>query len=409
MGLVATRNIIRGTNILSEEVMVTRHTLENSRSILQYNSHLAAALRAVQDKTFAGRFAQLPHCSAEQWGPFAAFFQRGCIPGLINDHKVRFLGIDSSFLNHGCAANAETHIVTNVVDGKMTCVLHVYACSNIDAGDEITAPYIRLYAEIRERRRHIHAQFGFNCECKHCVERSIPVEYGMMRAGQEMPKLGSRWRTEDEPANVLQVAYLMKNIHLESRIQDNRYPEIYERCAIICGYHFDVGRALEFLERARLVYIMNQGKNGPDTKRMVRYLINPTRLPFFGTTMRGLSSADEMSMFHHCCGIDDEILFMIGLKPGQYLRLCDVAQYHKLKHLEKQEERAERARAKEAAEERAQREAMKIEEVDDAKEDVDEKGTTPESLANRVSELKLQDDQVIRQEQENQANGQIGM
>ncbi|KLJ11166.1 hypothetical protein EMPG_13549 [Blastomyces silverae] len=324
LGLVAKKRFEEGECIICEEVIVSTMTLRSAEgSVRLYNNHLAQQVKSVKHPAFSRQFFQLPHLSKVEWGPMGAIFERGSIPV---PPKGRALGLDSAYLNHSCLPNAQHSLSEMASDGtgNRRDFLIVYACRNIEEGEEITIPYESLYMDRAGRQQFLLQEYGFECACKLCEKEDSAIEAGLELIFLKLPIIFIEHAIDNEPAGILQVAHTILDIHLTIGLTDNRFARILEHCAKICVWHSDVGRALVFLLKARSAFLNIQGPQGKDFLRVAELQRDPMKFAGAGHTKRGLSSKADTEVIRKYKERDTEIMFMLNAKDlGDYIKLSE--------------------------------------------------------------------------------------
>ncbi|PGH08965.1 hypothetical protein GX51_01022 [Blastomyces parvus] len=318
LGLVAKKRFEGGECIICEEVIVSSATLRSvGGSVQLYNKHLAQQVKSAKNPAFSRLFFQLPHFSKEEWGPMGAIFERGSIPV---PPKRRALGLDSAYLNHSCLPNAQHSDGT----GQERDFIIVYACRNIEEGEEITIPYESLYMDRAGRQQFLLQEYGFECACKLCEKEDSATEAGLELIFLKLPITFIEHAIDNEPAGILQVAHTILDIHLTIGLTDNRFARILEHCAKVCAWHSDVGRALVFLSKAQDAFFTVQGVQGKDFLRVVEFQRDPMKIAGAGRTKRGLSSKEDAEVIRKNKERDTEIMFMLNAKDlGDYIKLSE--------------------------------------------------------------------------------------
>ena len=189
-GLIATRDIVRGTRILCEEPLLRLRHFEMQLGAIDLGAFLSLLARRVEA------------LSPEKWHQFLALYNPGAgvpslkylevlhvngIPldvtvparshpsqainttdvisrddGLVN---VKDVGIFhyASRINHDCERN--TYHIWNDKIERYT----VHASRNIAKGDEITIEYLDPYIPRCERQALLRDHYGFECTCRLCT------------------------------------------------------------------------------------------------------------------------------------------------------------------------------------------------------------------------------------------------
>ncbi|KAK2744712.1 hypothetical protein FQN55_006631 [Onygenales sp. PD_40] len=328
LGLVAKQRYGEGQCIYSEEVMVTTKTLEDAKGAVDlYNKILHTSMKEVKDTEFKRKFFELPKGSKEKYGILGSVFDRGAISVPLQAGNARALGLRSAFLNHSCRPNAQHTLLTvNTPVGESYIIL-LHACRDIEVDEEITVAYEFIYANIANRQEYTLENFGFECACELCENRDPAVEAGIELLSLKVPIMLMEKAVATEPAGTLQMAHTIIDVHIKSGFTSDPLGQIWKHCAMICAWHSDIGRAMEFLGKAKSIFLKIEGTEGPNFKWMSKLQEDPMKLEKAGTTKRGYSSKKDVQVIWDNPDRRTEILFMLDAKElGDYIKLSDYSE-----------------------------------------------------------------------------------
>ncbi|TGO08846.1 hypothetical protein BTUL_0189g00170 [Botrytis tulipae] len=192
LGLIATIDIPRGTQILSESALILGPELlgEDLRPCI---SKQWSAL-TIQQQQDCFSFGHMHQCTSE-YERLCVIFNTNCLPlkgayiletgnpgGSQNRHKRGGLFPNACRINHACDRNAGAHWI------ESSQKIAVTALKDICKDEEITINYLGLNKTRRARRASLQRDFGFNCSCGLC---SLPENESKIidRQLSEIPKL----------------------------------------------------------------------------------------------------------------------------------------------------------------------------------------------------------------------------
>ncbi|GAD93085.1 conserved hypothetical protein [Paecilomyces variotii No. 5] len=336
MGLKATSDIPAGTMLINEEVIAVlgEERLKSVTNPREYNQFIAAKVKAMGGNEYARQFMSLPNKCKEHYDGFMNIFggvMETCnFPANLDGIPSAVVGLDSAYLNHACFPNVVVSFLTpQDIYGERAGQhpdeywIRAYTCVNVAKGEELAAAYNHLNFPAATRKARMQGFYAFDCHCEHC-EKADPAVDGFMDVyGKIERTLIQPHAIENEPAAVLEAAYDLGIGMIAVGIFDYRYATLWEQCAVLCAWHSDEGRALVFAGRSHATYELLEGADGRNSKRLWYWRNNIQELPGFGASKRGKSSEMEAKLLVYNPRRHAEILFMLGAKKKEYVRLSD--------------------------------------------------------------------------------------
>ncbi|WWD20098.1 hypothetical protein CI109_104572 [Kwoniella shandongensis] len=170
LGLRANRDIKRGELIIKEEPFFTLPIGDIDEDIT--SDHILPLLPLSQDcqglfHSFTGRTDR--HADNDH---YVNIIETNSIPLISKDSQALGLFRHICRVNHSCTPNSGWSWVED--EGN----LHLYAYTNIDCGEEITASYLPqkgITLSYAQRQRHLLNGHGFVCLCDACATSAIQI------------------------------------------------------------------------------------------------------------------------------------------------------------------------------------------------------------------------------------------
>ncbi|KAL6235002.1 hypothetical protein BDW75DRAFT_240597 [Aspergillus navahoensis] len=344
-GLVATKHIPAGTVLIADELMTMwsdEHkkckSYEDTNAMLQgkaakmgpgWNKEFLGLAEGQKKKGFAIRKRRL--------GVEGAIWDQHALPTAWEGNVGEVLGLNLAWVNHCCIPNCVLRFQNEYPKNKNGKICYekkpkmgmavVRACADIKPNVEITIAYMQAEGTAKERRVATNRRFGFPCACRFCATPHPSVDKAMCHY--------RRLRSQIEDPNIISnkpaIAYLHASVLLDHlaamRVQDSRVADIWIKCAMIAGHHTDLARAWCFLRKARELCLVIEGLNGTSYHQVEGWYRDPTSMPGFGGTRRGLSSRMKAFTDFNQGIMPKKMLFMLDAKPNEYIT---VPRYHPL-------------------------------------------------------------------------------
>ncbi|PGH36549.1 hypothetical protein GX50_00586 [[Emmonsia] crescens] len=163
-GLVAIKNIPKGTRILSEEPIITIPRNKMNSEVQLSISQQVATLSEHERQTFLSMHNIHPY--KDEAERYFGIVRTNSLPAEIEGDEGAIL-LEASRVNHACDNNAQKN--WNGVIKRHT----VHALKDIEIGEEITIYYLGIRKNRTARRQALQTGFGFECLCGLCC---VPLE-----------------------------------------------------------------------------------------------------------------------------------------------------------------------------------------------------------------------------------------
>ncbi|KAF3480424.1 uncharacterized protein GIQ15_05771 [Arthroderma uncinatum] len=329
VGLVATTNIERGDPILFERVIAV---LERDESISAtiYNIAILAQLENM-GPWFKNYFYKLQKRHGDGTpDSLGAKFDLACIPCpasvTAGGKMIRVAGSWCSRTNHSCTPNAHQMLSRGLDDkAKEAYYVAVRATKVIRKGEEVTVAYDYVNMQPAARRQYMLARFGFVCRCHVCDRPTETIEKCFSALHEDIAAIQTRYFSSIDPVKFFQCIERIYLLHVGLDFLDIRGAQILEQAARFSAYHSDKGRAVGFLTLASPLYLFAEGVQGPNAVRATSWKDDPSLIPGYGTTTKGLSKESDFRKIGPLDAVGLAIACMQGIQEGQYLSLSYMA------------------------------------------------------------------------------------
>ncbi|PON29320.1 set-domain histone methyltransferase-6 [Trichoderma gamsii] len=285
LGLIATKDIPKGTRILSELPLFKVSPGESNRQIL--TDHITKALKDL-DKEKQRAFLDLPNVYGLDDGPFLGITRSNAMP-LGPDAPQAGLFLDAARINHSCRPNAHKSWNANIVR------LTVHALCDIKQGQEITISYLEI-TKIYVVRQALLKRLLFDCKCELC---SAPRHRRQQSDGRihavEMVEMGlhmyfseslSYLPAHDYAGGLTYALGMFTELKAEGA-RDARFPGVYHTAFKISVKNGDKTRAKIFAERAYAARVVVEGDDSPLAVELAQFVEEPTRHPLYRPSADG--------------------------------------------------------------------------------------------------------------------------
>ncbi|KAG6026462.1 hypothetical protein E4U19_002587 [Claviceps sp. Clav32 group G5] len=293
-GLVATRNIPKGTRIISEQALFTILDYENLS--LDERKRLVCqqfdALSRDEKDTFMSLDNTCPFNDSEEqcFGIFiTSRLHLG--DGLRFSEESASAGIfpETCRINHDCESNA--YNVWNENIERHT----VHAIRDIRSGEEITMNYVSNVLKRKVRQTRLQESFGFTCSCRICSlpeaqsqqrDRMVETAIGLDKRAQAM-----RWESPLEALSCCRTSLMCHNS--DERREDADFVTAYGNTAQLFILHGDLARARFFAGKAAAVSRTIFGNDNETTVHFTTLALDPSRHSDYGVSMKWKTAVDE--------------------------------------------------------------------------------------------------------------------
>ncbi|KAG6236016.1 hypothetical protein E4U25_004187 [Claviceps purpurea] len=287
-GLVATRNIPKGTRIISEPALFTIPDYENLS--LEEKKRLVCqqfdALSRDEKDVFMSLLNTRPFGDSREQC-FGIFFTSRQHLGQESDSAGIFP--ETSRINHDCGSNA--YNVWNENIKRQT----THAIRDIRSGEEITINYVSSLIKQKARQKSIQESFGFTCSCRICSlpeaqsqqrDQIIEMVIDMDEKAGEM-----RWKSPLEALRCCRASLAFHNS--EEGREDGDFTVAHGNAAKLFILYGDLARARFILEKAAAVARTIFGNDNEETVYFTAMALDPSRNSDYGVSMKWKTAVDE--------------------------------------------------------------------------------------------------------------------
>lgn len=327
VGLIAKEFIPSGSKIYCDELVVVSETERKQHSTPREFEALISKKVAAREPKWQEEFARIPN-TREDLGPMGGIWEASHLPMSVNGEPCEMLGLNLAFTNHSCLPNSTLTVYYEypTVNGvpqtyrkpKMGGAV-VKNYFDILEGQEITVSYFYSKGELDYRRLYSLRALGFRCACAYCLFPEHLYECVLNTYYRLDNFMSDPIVIQRRPAMIFQATYQLTGELTNCGIIDPRVALIWMKCAMVAGFHSDIGRARTLLTMALTLLETVQGRSGYLYQRAYNWLRTMSLMPGFGTTLRGLSRFDDA----HCLVENPEnmrnLLFMAEAKMLEYV------------------------------------------------------------------------------------------
>ncbi|KAG6250034.1 hypothetical protein E4U23_001710 [Claviceps purpurea] len=287
-GLVATKNIPRGTRILSEKALITMptgRTFEERRRLI---CQQLDGLNKEQRNAFISMHNAYGFDDAAE--QYLGIYQTNCLPAEeIPDRTAIFL--EARRINHDCENNALHHW-----NDKLKRHM-VHAIKDIDAGEEITLTYVPFLDGRETRQKRLKEFFSFTCVCRLC---SLPKDQSQERDR----KLEQISRTNEllkanivhfmvSPLTTLGYLYTKIRCYNELGRQHYGYAQTLEEASTVLIAQGDLARGGFLAQKVASICNILLGNDHQLTEGHLAMARDPSRHPLYGLSMKWKTALEE--------------------------------------------------------------------------------------------------------------------
>lgn len=292
-GLVANRNIPRGTRILCEEAIIQTSQSYDRLHIEELKRRVTEKFNALTDKhkhAFLSLRNVLPYKSpAEQ---YLGILHTNAFP--IQDGGIGGgIFLKASRINHACDKNAHNSWNKNIKRHT------IHAIRDINQGEEITISYLAVHRSRQDRQKTLRTQFKFECSCRLC---SLPAEESrksdkmledIYRQDCLVDKLGLRG-ISSAPLAILHCLDREVQLYNMTGADDPGLSKVYWDAAQVTIAHGDLARGRIFAERALQGWRISCGSDSQPVINFGRIPQDPSRLSLYGMSKQWTTAVNEV-------------------------------------------------------------------------------------------------------------------
>lgn len=320
MGLVATRNIPKGTRILSEQPLITLPTdidfgqgrrsiwrqlkgLSNDQRcafLFLHNAHRFDDMDDSDDVDDAYKMNDFDDIGEtdymdytinmeDAWDQCLNVFRTNALPMTVGEENKAGIFLEACRINHDCENNA-IHYWNDKIKRHT-----VHAIRDIDAGEEITLSYLLFLMNREIRQRELRESFGFTCFCRLCwLPHKQRREHDQKL--EQIICLGDLYKLESKtyPLKALGYLYSQALIYSELGREDCGLAAVYGSAATLAIAHGDLARARIFAERAATIWTTACGSDSPQVDYCTDLAQSATLHPQYGFSMEWETAASDV-------------------------------------------------------------------------------------------------------------------
>ncbi|KAF8852703.1 SET domain-containing protein [Acephala macrosclerotiorum] len=289
-GLVAIKNISKGTRILSEEPIITipRNEMNIERQQISIYQQVAT-LNERQQRAFLSMHNIHPFKNAAE--RYFGIVRTNSLPAEIEGDKGAIF-LEACRINHACDNNAQKNWNENIKRHT------VHALRDIEKGEEITIYYLGVHKNREARREALRVGFNFTCSCGLC---SLPLEQShesdrrldeIIRLDGLINQLGPE-AILSSPLQTLR--YFDQQVHLYNE-QGGDYvglAQTFVNAAQIAIANGDLARGRIFMERAASEWRTALGGDSTQAIKHGTLAQDPSKYELYGISMKWKTTVDE--------------------------------------------------------------------------------------------------------------------
>ncbi|KAG6095254.1 hypothetical protein E4U30_002606 [Claviceps sp. LM220 group G6] len=271
-GLVATRNILKGTRILCEEPLFTIPIVPDfQRERFGLIHRQVASLSDDQRNAFLSMHNIYP--PRDPIEGYVGIFETNSLPasaGGSQTAQTRGIYLEACRLNHDCQGNAVYSWNPRIE--RIT----VHAIRDINAGEEITVPYVEFLKPRESRQSALKDSFHFTCRCSLC---SLPDEQNQERDRKiaQTVRLGELYLDDFAFYPLRALGYVDAQTRLLNELyqEGSGFPFSYQFATPMAFIRGDLARARIFAQRALSSFVTIQGSDGEEPIEYADMIKNP--------------------------------------------------------------------------------------------------------------------------------------
>jgi hypothetical protein len=286
-GLVATRKILKGTRILSEEPIIRMPEDTTDSPALRVSIRRQVdGLTSDQRRDFLAMCNIYPGDSGSQ---YLGIIRTNALPMDVGS------GIFPAAcrINHACDNNGQKSWNEGIKRHT------VHALRDIEEGEEITITYLGVLNNRRTRQEALRQKFKFTCKCDLC---SLPPHLSAEsdRRLEEIMELDGRIGRNglmgilSDPERLLRYVDRQVQLYNEHGPDDVGLPRAFLDAAQIVAAHGDLARARVFTERAVAGWIVGGGDDSPKVLKNKQLARDPSGHGTYGYSAAWKSTVDDV-------------------------------------------------------------------------------------------------------------------
>ncbi|KAG6089727.1 hypothetical protein E4U30_008316 [Claviceps sp. LM220 group G6] len=289
-GLVATREIPKGTRILSEQPLITLPIKVPAEKVPDLLSRQWESLNIDQRTAYLSLHNNVANVSKNDRPQLVSIFYTNCREYGREDRLAIFM--EASRINHDCESNTEGEWNPNIKRHT------VHAIKDIHAGEEITLCYAGAgYHDTRaSEKKSFQRDHKFVCSCHTC---NLPAEQREERDRKLLQISTLRWIYTDTaykcpPIRSLRYLDAQARIYSELNREDLGFALTFELAADLVISHGDLARGRIFAQKAESIYKTVLGSDSPMTIKFADMARDPSRHDRYGLSMCWRMAVDDI-------------------------------------------------------------------------------------------------------------------
>ena len=276
-GIVAARDISRGTRIISEKPLFVAPGFKAHQSAEKLIASKLKQLSRDQQRAFLSLHNNYPGITT----PFAGIVRTNALP-LGPGASDGGLFLDCSRINHACRPNCQNTWNSNRKEETM------HAIRDIAKGEEVTISYTTS-GPSKARQSDLKEGFGIDCTCDLCGLPGTQLATSDQRR-REIERLdaliGDGGRLMSSPQKCIDDAYALMMLLTSEGITDARLPRMYYDAFQMAIVHGDQARAKVFARRSYEARLWCEGEDSPGTISIKALVATPATHPSFGASKK---------------------------------------------------------------------------------------------------------------------------
>jgi hypothetical protein len=287
-GLVANRNIPKGTRILEERPIIR---IPEHREIDEgLNANIVQQVESLnehQQQCFCSLYNLYPCENAAEM--YLGIVRTNALP-IEADGVGGGIFLEACRINHACNNNAQKYW------NKRTKRHTVHALRNISKGEEITIYYPSLKSSREVRRQKLKAKFGFLCSCLWCSlepAESQKNDRRLARIDQLDDLVGAECTRENFSPQTFRYVDERVGLINEQGGTEPLLPRAYLDAAQVAVANGNLARGSVFTKMAVEEWRIAQGSDSDDVVKYELFIRDLTKFGLYGISMRWKTSLEE--------------------------------------------------------------------------------------------------------------------
>lgn len=289
-GLVAMKDISKGTRILSEEAVIAINAADRGERLQTSICHQVEALSDHQRRAFLSMHNIHPFKNAFE--QYLGIFRTNSLPAEEDGDKWAIFP-EACRINHACDNNSQKNFNEKIK--KHT----VHALRDISKGEEITITYLGPLKSRNTRQRALQEQFDFTCLCRLC---SLPPEQSrdsdrrleeIHRLDGTINQLGMEGILRFPSQTLLYFDRQVRLYNEQSR-EDVGLAHAFVNAAQLAITNSDLARGRIFAEKAASMWTTTLGSDSMQAIHYGALAHDPSKYELYGISAKWKTKVDEV-------------------------------------------------------------------------------------------------------------------